>query len=123
MSSHWMILRRRCRPPRSVPLSESYHVTACACAINAKSENASPQQPNTRKERTQMSNFHTPPSDVGMDESKLALIRKSIENDIENERSDGSVILVARAGRIVMHEAIGHSDRRNGRKAKIDDVL
>ena len=36
---------------------------------------------------------------------------------------DGSVILVARGGRIVMHEAIGHSDEGNGRKAKIDDVM
>jgi CubicO group peptidase (beta-lactamase class C family) len=67
--------------------------------------------------------FFCPPSDVGMDESKLMLLRRSIETDIEKGMSDGSVALVARGGRIVMHEAIGHSDKRSGRKAKIDDVL
>ena len=67
--------------------------------------------------------FCSPPSDVGLDESKLELLRKSIETDIERGVSDGSVVLIARGGRIVMHEAIGHSDKRNGRKAKIDDVL
>ena len=67
--------------------------------------------------------FFSPPSDVGMDESKLVLLRKSIETDIERGMSDGSVVLIARGGRIVMHEAIGHSDEGNGRKAKIDDVM
>jgi CubicO group peptidase (beta-lactamase class C family) len=66
--------------------------------------------------------FLSPPSDVGTDESKLVLLRK-IETDIEKEMSDGSAVLVARGGRIVMHEAIGHSDEGNGRKAKIDDVM
>jgi hypothetical protein len=58
------------------------------------------------------------PADVGIDETKLAVLRNSIEKDIENGLSDGSVVLVARRGRIVMHEAIGYSDKRNGRKAQ-----
>lgn len=70
-----------------------------------------------------MENVNALPGDVGMDESKLALIRESIERDIENEISDGSIVLIARHGRIVMHEAIGYSDRQRGRKARIDDVL
>jgi CubicO group peptidase (beta-lactamase class C family) len=63
------------------------------------------------------------PADVGMDESKLALLRRSIESEIANGVSDGSVVLVARHGRIVMHEAIGFSDKRKGRTARTDDVL
>ena len=63
------------------------------------------------------------PADVGIDETKLAVLRNSIEKDIENGLSDGSVVLVARRGRIVMHEAIGYSDKRNGRKAQTSDVL
>jgi CubicO group peptidase (beta-lactamase class C family) len=63
------------------------------------------------------------PADVGIDETKLAALRNSIEKDIENGLSDGSVVLVARRGRIVMHEAIGYSDKRNGRKAQTGDVL
>lgn len=63
------------------------------------------------------------PADVGMDESKLELVRRSIQREVEKQVSDGSIILVARAGRIVMHEAIGYSDRRKGRMANVDDVL
>lgn len=70
-----------------------------------------------------MKKIDASPADVSMDESKLILLRKSIEKDIENGISDGSVVLVARGGRIVLHEAIGYSDKRNGRKAQIDDVL
>jgi CubicO group peptidase (beta-lactamase class C family) len=70
-----------------------------------------------------MKKIDASPADVGMDDSKLVLLRKAIEKDIENGISDGSVVLVARGGRIVMHEAIGYSDKRNGRKAQTDDVL
>ena len=40
------------------------------------------------------------PADVGMDESKLAPLRRSIESEIANGVLDGSVVLVARHGRI-----------------------
>ena len=63
------------------------------------------------------------PSDVGMDDSKFDLLRQSIERDIERGISDASIILVARYGKIVMHEAIGYSDGRKRRAAKTDDVL
>lgn len=63
------------------------------------------------------------PSEVGIDEAKLALVRTTIEQDIESGLSDGSIILVARRGRIVMHEAIGYADRSRGRRARTDDVL
>jgi CubicO group peptidase (beta-lactamase class C family) len=51
------------------------------------------------------------------------VLRNSIEKDIENGLSDGSVIVPARRGRIVMHEAIGYSEIRNRRKAQTSDVL
>jgi CubicO group peptidase (beta-lactamase class C family) len=63
------------------------------------------------------------PADVGIDEGKLDWIRTHIRDDIEKGVSDGSVIVVARHGKVVMHEAIGFSDRPNGRKARVDDVL
>lgn len=63
------------------------------------------------------------PQDVGVDPSKLDWIRKHIGDDIERGVSDGSVIIVARRGKVVMHEAIGYSDRPNGRRARVDDVL
>ena len=63
------------------------------------------------------------PEEVGIDASKLDWIRKHIGDDIERGVSDGSIIIVARHGKVVMHEAIGFSDRPNGRKARVDDVL
>lgn len=70
-----------------------------------------------------MTKIDASPADVGIDETKLAFLRRSIEEDIENGLSDGSVVLLARRGRIVMHEAIGCSDKRKGRKAQTSDVL
>ncbi len=63
------------------------------------------------------------PLDVGLDKSKLDLLRRSIEEDIARGHSDGSVLLIARHGKIVMHEAIGYSDRANNRKALISDIM
>jgi CubicO group peptidase (beta-lactamase class C family) len=63
------------------------------------------------------------PGDAGMDGYTLGLLRTSIENDIQQGISDGSIVIVARSGQIVMHEAIGHSDKRNGRVARTDDVM
>lgn len=63
------------------------------------------------------------PSEVGLDENKLIALREIVARDIEDGVSDGSVLLVARRGRIVMHEAVGYSDRSKGRSAKVDDVL
>jgi CubicO group peptidase (beta-lactamase class C family) len=70
-----------------------------------------------------MTKTDTSPADVVIDETKLTVLRNSIEKDIENGLSDGSVIVPARRGRIVMHEAIGYSDIRNRRKAQTSDVL
>lgn len=63
------------------------------------------------------------PDDAGMDVNTLRLLRASIEKDIQRGLSDGSIVIVARNGQIVMHEAIGHSDKRNGRAARTDDIM
>jgi len=63
------------------------------------------------------------PKDVGIDESKLDLLRASIKQDIAARHSDGSVVLVARHGKIVMHEAIGFSNRDAGREIRTDDLI
>ncbi len=61
--------------------------------------------------------------DAGIDGCTLGLLRASIEKDIQQGISDGSIVIVARSGQIVMHDAIGHSDKRNGRAARTDDVM
>ena len=70
-----------------------------------------------------MDRIEASPAEMGLDGDKLARLRHAIERDIDDGLSDGSVVLVARRGRIVMHEAIGYSDRARNRKAKTDDVL
>ncbi|MEV8546496.1 serine hydrolase domain-containing protein [Streptomyces sp. NPDC051572] len=64
-----------------------------------------------------------PPADAGFDEGTLERLREVVRDDIEAGTVDGSIILLARGGRIVMHEAIGFSDRSKGRVAQVDDVL
>lgn len=61
-------------------------------------------------------------ADVGMESGKLDLIRKTISHDIESSCYDGASILIARHGKIVMHEAIGYADRATHRPAKTSDV-
>jgi CubicO group peptidase (beta-lactamase class C family) len=63
------------------------------------------------------------PGDLGIDGHALGFLRASIENDIRRGISDGSIVIVARRGQIVMHEAMGQSDKRQGRAARIDDVM
>jgi CubicO group peptidase (beta-lactamase class C family) len=63
------------------------------------------------------------PEEAGMDSATLDRLRSSIQGDIDNGMSHGSVVIVARHGQIVMYEAIGHSDLRRGRAARPDDAL
>ena len=43
--------------------------------------------------------------------------------DTEKGTSDGAVFVVARHGKVVMHEAVGKTDLEKGRQAKVDDVF
>lgn len=63
------------------------------------------------------------PADLGIDPDSLERLREHIRDDIAAGTSDGSIIVLARGGRVVMHEAIGYSDRKKGRIAQVDDVL
>src|SRR5690606_11419271 len=77
----------------------------------------------TLKERNPAMKLDSTPAEMGIDGSKLDLLRASIEADIAAMRADGSVVIVARHGKIVMHEAIGFADRDAGRMLKTDDVM
>lgn len=59
----------------------------------------------------------------GMDESRLALLKRAIEDDIAAEKNDGAVVLVARHGEIVLHEAFGFADRAAGIPMQTDSVF
>jgi CubicO group peptidase (beta-lactamase class C family) len=50
-------------------------------------------------------------SEAGLSSSRLAHLTSVIGRDIETGRYHGAVILIARKGRIALHEAIGRADR------------
>jgi CubicO group peptidase (beta-lactamase class C family) len=60
---------------------------------------------------------------LGLDPDRLLRLKRVVEEDTANGAYDGAAFVVAREGTIVMHEAIGHSDLANHRKAKTDDVF
>jgi CubicO group peptidase (beta-lactamase class C family) len=61
--------------------------------------------------------------DAGLDSRALERLRDAIEADVEAERYDGAVVMVARRGEIGLHEAIGFANRDAGRAARPDDVF
>jgi CubicO group peptidase (beta-lactamase class C family) len=63
------------------------------------------------------------PKDLGLDPARLAHLTTTIASDVTAERYDGAVLLVARRGQVVLHEAIGWADRAARRQACLDDVF
>src|SRR5215471_11724202 len=63
------------------------------------------------------------PGDAGFEASRLERLSSAIKADVAAELYDGAVVVVARGGRVVMHEALGFTDRARGRGARTDDVF
>lgn len=63
------------------------------------------------------------PREMGFDEGKLDMMLESVQREIDDGISDGSVLLVARRGKIVLHRALGFSNRQARRPARTDDVI
>jgi CubicO group peptidase (beta-lactamase class C family) len=63
------------------------------------------------------------PSTIGVDRARLLQIPAAIASDVERELYDGAVIIVARHGQIVLHEAIGYSNRAEKRATRTDDIF
>lgn len=61
--------------------------------------------------------------DVGMSPDALARLPEAIERNTSAGLYDGAAFLVARGGKIVLHDAIGKTDLENDRPAKKDDVF
>jgi CubicO group peptidase (beta-lactamase class C family) len=61
--------------------------------------------------------------ELGFDPARLGRIASNVEAAVAAEQYDGAVVLVARRGEVVLHEAIGFSERSSGRPAQIDDVF
>ncbi|MFX1337789.1 MAG: serine hydrolase domain-containing protein [Promethearchaeota archaeon] len=62
-------------------------------------------------------------SKIGLNHDRLSRLKNAIEKDIVKGTYDGAVFIVARHGKIAMHEAVGKTDMKNDRKAHIDDIF
>jgi CubicO group peptidase (beta-lactamase class C family) len=58
-----------------------------------------------------------------LDGDRLSLLPAAIRKDVDGERIDGAVVLVAHRGEVVLHEAIGYADRAAGTPLRTDSVF
>ena len=59
----------------------------------------------------------------GIDNERIALLPAAIKADIAANKFDGAVVLVARRGEVILHEAIGYADRAANKPARRDSVF
>lgn len=60
---------------------------------------------------------------LGIDADRIARLPAAIEADVKANKFDGAVVLVARRGEIILHEAIGYSDRAANKPVQRDSVF
>jgi CubicO group peptidase (beta-lactamase class C family) len=60
---------------------------------------------------------------AGLDPDRLLRVRQAVETDTGKGLYDGAVYAVGRHGKIVLLEAVGHTDLASGRAAATDDVF
>jgi CubicO group peptidase (beta-lactamase class C family) len=60
---------------------------------------------------------------LGIDGARLSKVMRAVQADLDADRYHGAVLLVARRGRVILHEAAGDAVRSSGRAARTDDVF
>lgn len=63
------------------------------------------------------------PEDVGLSSDRLARLRTQTKADVESKRIPGAVLLIARHGKIAMHEAIGFQVRSSMTPMRRDSIF
>ena len=63
------------------------------------------------------------PEDVGVSEAILSAGLELFTKAVENDEIKGAVVLVARRGKIIAHEAFGFADAENGRPMEIGTLF
>ena len=59
----------------------------------------------------------------GFDPLRLGYLGAVIQKDIDSQKMDGAVLMVARRGEIAMHESFGYADRAAGKPMARDSVF
>lgn len=67
--------------------------------------------------------MNTTAAKLGFDADRLSRLPAAIAADIGAEKFDGAVVLVARRGEVVLHQALGFAERATGRPMKTDSVF
>jgi CubicO group peptidase (beta-lactamase class C family) len=63
------------------------------------------------------------PEDVGLSSVRLHRVCDTLKSDIDKGLVPGAVVLIARRGKIVCHDALGYRDREAGAAMKIDTIF
>jgi CubicO group peptidase (beta-lactamase class C family) len=63
------------------------------------------------------------PEQVGMSSERLARMDKFMQEQIDNKKTGGIIVLVARKGKIVHHKAFGYADIESGKKLTTDNLF
>ncbi len=85
------------------------------CIVTTKSQTTSVHNSPPLKEAS--------PESVGVSQERLDRIDAMCKESVENGDVPGIVALVARNGKIVLHEAYGMADNESGREMKKDDIF
>lgn len=59
----------------------------------------------------------------GFDPERLDRLRAAIQGDVDAERMDGAVVIIARRGEVVFEDMFGFADRATGRPMTVDAVF
>ncbi len=63
------------------------------------------------------------PETLGFSSERLARIDKAMQEDIDQKKTGGIVVLVARHGKIAYHKAFGMADIESGKKMQTDSIF
>ena len=63
------------------------------------------------------------PESVGLSSARLERLSKAMQEDIDQKKTGGIVVLIARHGSIAYHKAFGYADIESGKKMQTDSLF
>src|SRR5437879_4570857 len=65
----------------------------------------------------------TPPEQAGMSKQRLDRVHDALKQDVGDGKLAGTVVLVARKGKLVYADAVGFQDREEGKPMALDSLF